>query len=59
MIYDSWNFSMALLDTYAIPAYITANPVPFHEAPIRYLRTKGSLVRSPSYIFCQKNPLTD
>lgn len=35
--------SVALLDTYAVPAYISANPIAFHEAPIRYLRTKGNL----------------
>ena len=34
-------FSLALLDTYATPAYISADPVPFYGAPIRYLRTKG------------------
>jgi hypothetical protein len=47
-LFDDWCyrsvlFSIALLDSYATPAYITANPVPFHEAPIRYLRTKGLL----------------
>lgn len=35
--------SVALLDTYAAPAYITVNPVPHHEAPLRALRTKESL----------------
>jgi hypothetical protein len=34
--------SVALLDTYAVPAYISAEPVPYHEAPARQLRTKGS-----------------
>jgi hypothetical protein len=38
--------SVALLDTYAAPAYITVNPVPHHEAPLRALRTKGSLSSS-------------
>jgi len=52
-LFDDWCyrsvlFSIALLDSYATPAYITANPVPFHEAPIRYLRTKGLLPLTPN-----------
>lgn len=29
----------SLLDSYPVPSYITAEPVPYHEAPIRYLAT--------------------
>jgi len=35
--------SVALLDTYATPAYISAHALPHHEAPLRLLRTKGKL----------------
>ncbi|KAG5645964.1 hypothetical protein DXG03_004756 [Asterophora parasitica] len=30
---------VSLLDTYAAPSYITEDPVPLHDAPLRYLAT--------------------
>jgi len=39
-ILDSLNpKSVSLLDSYPVPTYVTAHPVPFHETPIRYLST--------------------
>ncbi|TFY73567.1 hypothetical protein EWM64_g10445 [Hericium alpestre] len=38
--------NIVLLDTYPYPTYITDSQVPFHEAPVRYLRTSGKT--SPS-----------
>ncbi|THH11628.1 hypothetical protein EW146_g7979 [Bondarzewia mesenterica] len=34
--------NIALLDTYPVPVYITARPVPYHEAPVRYLDTSAT-----------------
>jgi len=31
--------SVSLLDSYPVPTYATAHPVPIHDAPIRYLTT--------------------
>ncbi|KAF8816419.1 hypothetical protein BYT27DRAFT_7183959 [Phlegmacium glaucopus] len=39
-IIDSFKpLSVSLLDSYPVPTYATAHPVPFHDAPIRYLTT--------------------
>lgn len=32
-------YSVSLLDSYPLPTYITPDPLPFHDAPIRYLST--------------------
>lgn len=31
--------SVSLLDSYSVPTYATAHPVPIHDTPIRYLTT--------------------
>ena len=33
------NKSVSLLDSYPVPTYATAHPVPIHDNPIRYLTT--------------------
>ncbi|KAA1477845.1 hypothetical protein DENSPDRAFT_845051 [Dentipellis sp. KUC8613] len=40
---------IALLDTYSVPVYITPEPVPYYQAPVRYLRTGGSSAPNPRF----------
>ncbi|KAF9479796.1 hypothetical protein BDN70DRAFT_878332 [Pholiota conissans] len=50
--------SLALLDSYPVPTYATDAPIPFHEAPVRYLSTAQDtafLTSSAARLFAPPN----